>query len=199
MLQFVLDIKHSCPVAEQARIAIDGGCTWLVLADGDKDGSKISDAEAASVADVCREAGVILTIENNPDLAQSLGAHGFVITDKSSGSAVMLRGKLGAEAIIGEVVSTAASAVMLERSDVDYGVIDSSLSLEEAMKLVSDTREAGCRLPLVLTGDFDAADVPVITAVGASGVATSGKLLAAADPVSAVQSLIADLGAAMQA
>ena len=134
-------------------------------------------------------------MENDPELAQKLGAHGFVITDKDSGSAVGLRGRLGAEAIIGETVSTAASAVMLERSDIDYGVIDPSLSLGDAMKLVGDTRETGCRLPLVLTGDFDATDVPVIQAVGASGVATSRKLLQAADPVAAVRQLIEDLKA----
>lgn len=195
MLQFVLDINNPGPLTEQARIAIEGGCAWAVLADSRHGDHKISEGEAQAVADMCREAGIILTVENDPELAQKLGAHGFVITDKDSGSAVGLRGKLGAEAIIGETVSTAASAVMLERSDIDYGVIDPSLSLGDAMKLVGDTRETGCRLPLVLTGDFDATDVPVIQAVGASGVATSRKLLQAADPVAAVRQLIEDLKA----
>lgn len=195
MLQFVLDINNPGPLTEQARIAIEGGCAWAVLADSRHGDHKISEGEAQTVADMCREAGIILTVENDPELAQKLGAHGFVITDKDSGSAVGLRGKLGAEAIIGETVSTAASAVMLEKSDIDYGVIDPSLSLGDAMKLVGDTRETGCRLPLVLTGDFDATDVPVIQAVGASGVATSRKLLQAADPVAAVRQLIEDLKA----
>ncbi|MGM9852946.1 MAG: thiamine phosphate synthase [Muribaculaceae bacterium] len=193
MLQFILDIKNPGPLTEQARIAIEGGCSWAVLADSCHGDNRISDSEAQAVADICREAGIILTVENDPELAQKLGAHGFVITDKNCGSAVGLRGKLGAEAIIGEVVSTAASAAMLERSDIDYGVIDPALSLEDAMKLVGDTRETGCRLPLVLTGDFDATDVPVIKAVGASGVATSRKLIEAADPVAAVRQLIDDL------
>ena len=195
MLQFVLDINNPGPLTEQARIAIEGGCAWAVLADSRHGDPKISEGEAQAVADMCRETGIILTVENDPELAQKLGAHGFVITDKDSGSAVGLRGKLGAEAIIGETVSTAASAVMLEKSDIDYGVIDPSLSLGDAMKLVGDTRETGCRLPLVLTGDFDATDVPVIQAVGASGVATSRKLLQAADPVAAVRQLIEDLKA----
>ena len=64
------------------------------------------------------------------------------------------------------------------------------------MKLVGDSREAGCRLPLVLTGDFDATDLPVIQAVGASGVATSRKLLEADDPVEAVRRLIEEFNAA---
>lgn len=196
MLQFVLDISLPRPLTEQARIAIEGGCSWAVLADTYRGDAKITDAEAEAVATICREAGIILTVENNPDLAQKLGAHGFVITDKSCGSAVGLRGKLGAEAIIGETVSTPASAMMLERSDIDYGVIDPSLSLEDAMKLVGDSREAGCRLPLVLTGDFDATDLPVIQAVGASGVASSRKLLEADDPVAAVRRLIEELNAA---
>lgn len=195
MLQFVLDINNPGPLTEQARIAIEGGCAWAVLADSRHGDPKISEGEVQTVADMCREAGIILTVENDPELAQKLGAHGFVITDKDSGSAVGLRGKLGAEAIIGETVSTAASTVMLEKSDIDYGVIDPSLSLGDAMKLVGDTRETGCRLPLVLTGDFDATDVPVIQAVGASGVATSRKLLQAADPVAAVRQLIEDLKA----
>ena len=140
----------------------------------------MADFSPASVQKICEAAG--------PD---------FQVDVLSPDSEPMLRYAAfrTAEAIIGETVSTAASAVMLEKSDIDYGVIDPSLSLGDAMKLVGDTRETGCRLPLVLTGDFDATDVPVIQAVGASGVATSRKLLQAADPVAAVRQLIEDLKA----
>lgn len=186
MLQFVIDKNDRYTAARQAELAIGAGCSWLVLA------PSVNGEDAAEVARVCRDAGVILTMENSPELAQQLGAHGFVITDKSV-SSVMLREKLGAEAIIGEIVGTAASAALLEKSDIDYGVIDPSMTDEQAAHLIAAARNSGCRLPLVLTGDFDAFDVPLVKAVGASGVATGRKLLAASDPAQAIGDMLAEL------
>lgn len=190
MLQFVADNNPAYTLPQQVKMAIEAGCSWIVLGKG------ATKEDAAEVARICRDDGVILTIENDVELAKELGVHGFVIMDKDCGSAVALRQSLGTEAIIGEVISTPASAALLEKSDIDYGVIDPAFTDEQAAALIAEARATGVRLPLVLTGDFNAYDVPVIRAVGASGVATGKKLLEAADPVQAIGDMLAELAKA---
>lgn len=188
MLQFVIRHNNEYTTLQQAQMAVKGGCTWIVFTTPDTAGDDEVAKEAAPVADFCRETGVILTVENHIEAAKQLGVHGILLTDKAL-NAVELRNRLGAEAIIGARVADVASAALLGKNDIDYVLLPDDWDLERVAQFVADLRGAGGRIPVVIYGNFTAANVAAAMATGVSGVA-AGPALLTADPVKAVTELL---------
>lgn len=188
MLQFVIRHNNEYTTLQQAQMAVKGGCTWIVFTAPDTAGDDEVAKEAAPVADFCREAGVILTVENHIEAAKQLGVHGILLTDKTL-NAVELRNRLGAEAIIGARVADVASAALLGKNDIDYVLLPDDWDLERVAQFVADLRGAGGRIPVVIYGNFTAANAAAAMATGVSGVAAGPSLLSD-DPVKAVTELL---------
>lgn len=189
MLQFIVSANDRYSMAEQAQMAVEGGCQWIEMDFGpDADPAWIRET-ANEIIPLCREAGVMLTIRDYPDMAKELGLHGVHLTAPDS-NAGAVRERLGAEAVIGARVATASAVPMLDKLDIDYASLSPDVSENEAANLIADVRAGGCRLPIVLINDYDASDVDVIKAIGASGVATGRRLLEAPDPVAAIAEML---------
>lgn len=145
MLQVIITQSKKYSLAESAQMAIEAGVRWLILSVG-----KLSDEElrqeCAEVINLCSEAGVILTIENRIEMARGLHLHGVFITDNSI-SPLKVREQLGAEAIIGTVVSSPDSAFSMEKADIDY--VAFTADYDNSQQLIVSIRAAGCMIPIV--------------------------------------------------
>lgn len=192
MLQFITSANERYSLAEQAQMSVEGGCQWVEMDFGENADPTWIREVAGEIVPLCREAGVMLTIRNYPEIAKELGLHGVHLTAAES-HAGATRQILGAEAVIGARVGTASAVPVLEKLDIDYASLPSTMTETEAAALIADVRAAGCRLPIVIEGDYDATDSDLIKAIGASGVATGKRLMEAVDPVEAVSQMIKSL------
>lgn len=179
MLQILLETNDRYSLAELAQMAVEGGCSWLVLADCSDSAEKRDNYPA--IVDLCREAGVMLTASADLEAVKEYGMHGIFLPLGSTAPA-SVRELLGAEAVIGAEIAAAGSALTLERADIDY-VATGDLSI------LADIRAAACRIPVVAPCDADPQRAAALIAAGFSGVCCSG-IYKYSDPVSAVSNLL---------
>lgn len=142
MIQIELAKNSRYTLGEMAQMAIEGGCGWLVVA-REAAADSVRDL-AADLVPLCREAGTILSVENDAAAAKELEAHGVFITDGADAAA--LREQLGPEAIIGVRIGAAATAVALEKADIDYMTLPREVDAEHAAGIIADARTGGAKI-----------------------------------------------------
>lgn len=173
-------------MAEMAQIAIEGGCAWLQLCLGD-----MSDDEMRliipEIAELCRESGTMLTVEDRPDVAKDFGLHGiFLHTGKISPFKV--REELGPEAVIGSEIGTPDAATSLSKADIDY-VSPAPSSVPEL--LIAETAACGCEIPFVaVTADFRENHLIELFRKGYSGICATSAIFNADDPVAEINRIV---------
>lgn len=180
MLQYKTQHPTRYSIAEQAQMAIEGGCTWIQLSSGCDDDIAIRDI-CSILIPLCRETSTILTIENRPELAKELGVHGILIKADSGLNARSVREEFGPEAIIGVQVADPSAILSLKGADIDYVVL--SMPLDRASVIIEQAKEANNTIPIVIAGDFSLQDVQKILNIGASGILTGKDIANADDPV----------------
>lgn len=187
MLQFIPQENNKYSVIELTQMAIEAGCGWIQLRLPNSDEADIR-AMADELIPLCKEAGVILTIEDRPELSRDLSIHGVHLSDSSHGSPRKVRDDLGPGAIIGVQVADPQSILTLKMADIDYATLDPSLSVERQQQIISDARAAGAETPIVVVGT----DIEALLATGADGIAVpyAGAIAEAADPVTAIRELL---------
>lgn len=183
MLQVLIGINERYTVEEQARMAIDGGASWLIL-----QCAGLIDEETRRLIEVllpgCREFDVILTIEGNNALARETGVSGVLLDDDTE--AVQVRKMLGPEAIIGVRCDEASRITALAKCDIDYV----ALSMRNPSSVVLSVREAGCRMPIVAYGDYRPSDVEELRYNGCDGICTGRYIFEADEPTACVRSFL---------
>ena len=193
MLQF---ITHPCSrysVADEIRMVIEGGCRWVQIRMKDA-----SDNEVRRVAEemipLCQETGTILVLDDRVELTMELRVHG-VHLGKHDMPPAQAREYLGPHAIIGATANTADDILALKGIDVDYvGLgpfrftetkknLSPVLGLDGYRSVVDTVRANGCELPIVAIGGITIDDVEPLMATGVNGIAMSGAIIGADDPV----------------
>lgn len=189
MLQIIISSSERYSIGEMAQMAVEAGATWLVLSLPDTDNGSLRDL-CADVVELCRESGVMLSIEDNVEAARELSLHGVFLA-KNDASPVKVREELGAEAIIGAVVGTPDAALSLERGDIDYVALTKS-----DPALIMAVRNAGGKIPVVAyMPDFEPTpeNIALIKADGFSGLCAGRKFFEQEDPVTAISDTISIL------
>ena len=196
MLQFIARINDKYSVAELAQMAIEGGCHWVEL-DLPETSDDFIRATALELKNLCLETGTFLTIVDRPDVAREAGLHGVQLRGAKAAEAASLREELGAEAVIGIEVATAADILKVQNLDIDYATLSDGLSADEVGRIVSAVRRAEVALPIVARGEFTPDEAIEMIVAGANGIATSDAIASAADPVEATTLLLEALQAAI--
>lgn len=173
-------------MGEQAQMAIEAGCTWVVLDAKNADEASLRDT-AAEIAAMCSENGVILTFDGNLELARKLGVHGVLVN--SAAEAIALRADWGAEAIIGARIDDIAEAEKLAAADIDYAVVP----LLQA-PAIAGLKAKGVRLPVVAMGDLDIQKGCELHLAGFDGICAGRIVFDNSDPVDYIRKYIAALG-----
>jgi thiamine-phosphate pyrophosphorylase len=181
-----------------ARAALAGGADMVQLRAPELDDAALAPL-ARRIADLCRDRGVPLVVNDRLEVACAAGADGVHLgQDDNPGTA---RARLGAGPLLGISVHSAAEARAAEAAGADYlGVtLFATGTKPEARPAGPDglrALAAATRLPVLAIGGITAANAAEALAAGAAGVAVVSAVAAAADPVAATRALAAVAGRA---
>ena len=200
MLQFITHFNDRYSYLDSVRIALAGGCRWVQLRVKEATDDELRPM-ALEAQRLCREAGATFIIDDHVDLVHEIGADGVHLGKKDMPIAEARR-VLGPDFIIGGTANTfddvrshhEASANYIGCGPFRFTTTKQGLSpilgLEGYRSIVSQMREAGIGLPIVAIGGIVAEDIPDILATGITGIALSGTVLNALDPVAEMQRLV---------
>ncbi len=203
MLQFITKESEEYSIAELVQMAIEGGCRWVQLRMKDVPDSEVS-AVARELIPMCSETDTFLIIDDRVEVVNELKVSGVHLgpDDMSPREA---RELLGPHAVIGVTCHSAADILALRGLDIDYvGLgpfrhtttkknLAPLLGLEGYRTIIKEVREAGMEIPIVAIGGITLDDVDDLMATGVNGLAVSGAIADAQDPVKATELFIEKL------
>lgn len=193
MLQFITHPSEKYSIAEEAQMAIEGGCRWIQLRMKDASDEEVRNV-ALEIIPMCQETDTFLIIDDRVELVNELKVSG-VHLGKEDMDPLQARELLGPNAIIGVTANTADDILRFKGKDIDYvGVgpfrftttkknLASCLGLDGYRSIVKAVRDAGMEIPLVAIGGISLDDVEPLMATGVNGIAMSGAIINAPDPM----------------
>lgn len=198
MMQFISHYNDRYGYLDGIRMALAGGCKWVQLRV--KDDAPIKEL-ALEAQRMCREAGATFIIDDNVALVKEIGADGVHLGLKDMPIAEARR-ILGPDFIIGGTANTYENVKTHYEAGADYigcgpfrftttkQGLSPILGLEGYRSIVSKMKEAGIDLPIVAIGGITVEDIPSIMQTGVTGIALSGTVLNAEDPVAETRRII---------
>lgn len=199
-VQFITHVTSRHSYEDGVRMALDGGCRWIQLrVKGPSDDEVRPLAER--VLSLCRERGATLVIDDRAELAKAVGADGIHL-GREDMPVAEARHLLGEEFLIGGTANTFDDIERLCHDGADYigcgpfrftatkERLAPVLGLAGYASLMARMAEAGLRTPVVAIGGITAADVPALMGTGVQGIAVSGAVLRADDPVAEMRAFL---------
>lgn len=193
MLQYISHFTPQIGYAEGIRMALEGGCRWIQLRMKDAPAEEII-ACAEEVLPLCRRHGAKFLLDDHVELVRQLGADG-VHLGKNDMPVDEARTILGPDIIIGGTANTIEDIIRLHKQGADYigcgpfrftttkKNLSPILGLDGYKSIVLKMKELGIVLPIVAIGGITVEDIPAVMGTGVSGIALSGAILGAPDPV----------------
>ena len=202
MLQFITDSKTSEGTAGQALAALKGGCRWIQVRMKDASDEEVEKALNA-ILPHCRKAKAVLIVDDRVEIAARCGADG-VHLGKEDMDPKEARAILGPHMIIGSTVNTKEDIDRLPLDIIDYlGMgpyrftatkkrLAPTLGLEGYRDIMTHLRKSS-DIPTVAIGGITADDILPIMTTGVTGIAVSGAISHAVDPVAATHQILESL------
>ena len=193
MLQFITHPNDKYSIPEEVQMVLEGGCKWIQLRMKDASDEEFRET-ALEIIPMCQENEAFLVFDDRVELAMELSVHG-VHLGKNDMNPLLARETMGASAIIGCTANTAEDILKFKGWDVDYvglgpfryTTTKSNLSpiigIDGYEKIVKEVREADILLPIVAIGGITIDDVGPLMKPGINGIAMSGAIINAPDPV----------------
>lgn len=192
-IQFITHYTEQYSYLDAARMALEGGCRWIQLRMKD---TPVEDIEpvAREVQDLCRNYNATFIIDDHVELVKKLHADGVHLGKKDMPVADA-RHVLGKDYIIGGTANTFEDVQMHCSAGADYigcgpfrytatkKNLSPILGLEGYTAIIRRMQEADIQLPIVAIGGITLDDIPDILQTGVSGIALSGAVLHAENPV----------------
>ena len=203
MLQFITHYTDTIGYLDSVRIALEGGCRWVQLRMKNATVDEIRPIALEAQA-LCKEAGATFIIDDHVDLVKEIGADG-VHLGKNDMPIDEARKILGPDFIIGGTANTFDDVVMHYNNSANYigcgpfrftttkEKLSPVLGLEGYRDIVAKMKEAGINIPVVAIGGINAEDIAEIMETGITGIALSGTVLRAKDPIEEMKLLIKKL------
>lgn len=192
-LQFITHFNDRYSYLDSARIALEGGCRWVQLRM-----KGISDAEfrpvAFEVADLCHRYNSIFVIDDRVNLVREVGADG-VHLGRNDMPVSEARRILGDGVIIGGTANTIDDIERIYSEGGDYigcgpfrftttkEKLSPVLGLDGYRNIMERMEERNIRIPVVAIGGIKFEDIDGIMGTGVTGIALSGSVLNAENPV----------------
>jgi thiamine-phosphate pyrophosphorylase len=199
----ISNLHYITTSAEAAALACQGGVRWVQLRVKNLPTAAWQQRALATQA-VCRQHGATFILNDNPALAQAIGAAGVHLGQQDMPPAEA-RALLGPDFIIGGTANTFADIEGLVAAGVDYiGLgpfrftttkekLSPILGLNGYAEIMEQCRATGLTTPVVGIGGVELADVAELLAAGLQGVAVSGAIGGAASPAAAAQLFVKEL------
>ena len=215
-LQFITHCTERYSYVDSARIALEGGCRWIQLRMKDADESLLEET-ALVVQKMCKDYGATFIIDDNVHLVKKIKADG-VHLGKNDMPIIEARGILGDDFIIGGTVNCFEDILKIMRN-TQIGTSTSSvtniqqpivnyfgcgpfrftstkknlapiLGLEGYENIISNMKRNDIDIPLVAIGGITKDDISDILKTGVDGIALSGSILRAENPVEEMKSIV---------
>ena len=192
-LQFITHFTDAYSYYDSARLALEGGCRWIQLRMKDASDEEV-EKEAIRVQALCKEYGATFLLDDRVALAQKLHADG-VHLGKNDMPIAEARRLLGDDFIIGGTANTFEDVKALYEAGANYigcgpyrftttkKNLSPILGLEGYASIVRQMKEHHIDLPIVAIGGITLEDIPHIMKTGVTGIALSGTILRAENPV----------------
>ena len=199
-IQFITHENQRFGYVEGAEMALRGGCKWVQLRMKDATDNKFLSI-GRKVAALCRSHNATFLLNDRVHLVAELGADG-VHLGKNDMPISEARRILGNEKIIGGTANTFADVQHLAAQGADYigcgpfrytptkRNLAPILGLEGYRNILKQMQQAGISLPLIAIGGIVSTDIAALRDIGVSGIAVSGAVLEAADPIKEMKKLI---------
>ncbi|MBD5173213.1 MAG: thiamine phosphate synthase [Bacteroidales bacterium] len=200
MLQFITHQSDRFSIPEEAQMAIEGGCRWIQLRMKDASDDEVR-AVANEIIPLCKENDTFLIIDDRVELVNELRVSG-VHLGKEDMDPMEARDILGPHAIIGVTANTAEDIIRFKGKDVDYvglgpvhftttkAKLSPELGIEGVKRVIDEVRANGVELPIVAIGGVTENDIEPLLAAGVNGIAVSGAIINADDPVELTSKMI---------
>lgn len=200
---FITHPSDRYSIAEEVQMVLEGGCKWVQLRLKDASDEEFRQT-ALEIIPLCKEHEAFLVFDDRVELAMEMGVHG-VHLGKNDMDPLQARETMGAEAIIGVTANTAADILKYKGRDVDYvGLgpyrftttkekLSPVLGVDGYTQVVKAVRDADMLLPIVAIGGITLEDIPGLMSTGINGVAVSGSIINAPDPVDYTRKLLETL------
>jgi thiamine-phosphate pyrophosphorylase len=199
-LQFITHYNKEYSYIDSARIALEGGCRWVQLRMKDADEALLEET-AIVVQAMCRKYGATFIIDDNVLLAKQIKADGVHLGKKDMPIAEA-RKILGEQFIIGGTVNTFEDLLHhIRNGSPDYfgcgpfrftstkKNLAPTLGCEGYRDITRKMRENNITVPIVAIGGICKEDIPSLLDCGIDGIALSGSVLNAANPIDEMQEI----------
>lgn len=207
MIQFITHYTDEISYLDSVRLALEGGCRWIQLRMKDASVDEIRPV-ALEAQRMCKEAGATFVLDDHVELCKEIHADGVHLgkTDMPIDEA---RRILGPDYIIGGTANTIEDVRTHASRGANYigcgpfrftttkAKLAPTLGLEGYRSIVKAMREEGLSLPIVAIGGITAEDIPDIMRTGVTGIALSGTVLRADDPVAEMRRVVGLEGASL--
>ena len=204
MIQFISHYNDRYTYLDSIRLALEGGCRWIQLRMKDATEEEILPV-ALEAQRMCREAGATFIIDDHVGLVKRIKADGVHLGKKDMPIAEARR-ILGYDFIIGGTANTFEDVRAHYEAGANYigcgpfrftttkKGLSPILGLEGYISICSQMKAEGINLPIVAIGGITAEDIPMIMQTGVTGIALSGAVLNAEDPVEEMALLLNKVG-----
>lgn len=193
MIQFITHSNERYDHVEGAKLALQGGCRWIQLRM--KDAMEIDFLRAAKkIRRLCDEYHATFILDDHVEWVGLTGADG-VHLGKNDMPVDEARKMLGRNKIIGGTANTFEDVERLSRQGADYigcgpfrftttkKNLSPVLGLEGYRSITALMKAHDIQLPIVAIGGILHQDIPAIMQTGVTGIAVSGAILNAENPV----------------
>lgn len=203
MIQFITHSNTRYDYVEGARLALEGGCRWIQLRM--KDAQEVEFLLAAKqIGAMCKEYGATFILDDHVEWVGITGADG-VHLGKNDMPVDEARNQLCANRIIGGTANTFEDVERLWRQGANYigcgpyrftttkKNLSPVLGLDGYRHIISKMKAHDINLPVVAIGGILQPDIKDVMATGVSGIAVSGAILNAENPVEEMKRFIDSL------
>ena len=200
MLQFITHRTGAYDEITGTRAVLDGGCRWVQLRMKEAPAGRIVEV-GREVARMCRACGATFIVDDHVELVRELGADG-VHLGRNDMPVCKARRVLGEEFVIGGTANTFDDVERLWREGADYigcgpfrftttkTNLSPVLGLDGYRNIITRMAASGIDIPVVAIGGILYDDIPAIMATGVHGIALSGAVLNALNPVEEMKRII---------
>lgn len=199
-IQFITHTNNRYSYTDGARMALEGGCRWIQLRMKDATDDELRHT-AVSIHYMCRQHRATFIIDDRVHIAKELYADG-VHLGRNDMPIAEARQVLGKNFIIGGTANTFEDIERLWKEGADYigcgpfrftttkAKLSPIIGLDGYRYIIQRMRKANINLPVMAIGGIMLNDVQSIMNTGVDGIAISGAILNATEPVVEMQHFI---------
>lgn len=200
MVQFISHYSERYSYLDSIQLALEGGCRWIQLRMKDATDDEVRPI-AVEAQKLCRAYGAKFIIDDRVALVRELGADG-VHLGKNDMPIREARQILGPDYIIGGTANTFEDAKAHYEASADYigcgpfrftttkQKLAPVLGLDGYRQIIRKLHAANITIPVVAIGGITKDDIPAILQTGITGIALSGTVLRADDPITEMKHII---------